>query len=116
MRKKLWSFREAIAFVRRARPNVLPNLGFERQLKEYESALNRQAESGFDRRQGSKTSEERKHVSLGMGKGLPEIALMGRTQLKPKILDIFSLENESRSQQRPRGGTSVTRQDKDDGM
>lgn len=40
-----------------------------------------------------------------MGKGLPEIALMGRTQLKPKILDIFSLENESQSQQRPRGGT-----------
>jgi protein-tyrosine phosphatase len=33
MRKKNWSFKEAIAFVRKERPNVLPNLGFERQLK-----------------------------------------------------------------------------------
>lgn len=33
MRKKNWSFKEAISFVRKERPNVLPNLGFERQLK-----------------------------------------------------------------------------------
>lgn len=57
MRKKLWTFRETIAFVRKARPNVLPNLGFERQLKDYEAALNQQAENGFERRQGSRTSE-----------------------------------------------------------
>ena len=57
MRKKVWSFREAIAFVRKSRPNVLPNLGFERQLKEYEGTLTRQADGGVERRQGSKTSE-----------------------------------------------------------
>lgn len=106
MRKKHWTFREAIAFVRRARPTVLPNLGFERQLKDYEAVLTREADSGVERRMGSKTSEERKHAFVGKGKVLPEIALMGRTQLKPKILDIFSLEQESRpSQQRPRGST-----------
>ena len=47
MRKKNWSFKEAITFVRQSRPSVLPNLGFERQLKEYEIFLNRQAEFGF---------------------------------------------------------------------
>ena len=56
MRKKNWSFKEAITFVRQSRPSVLPNLGFERQLKEYEIFLNRQAEFGFERRMGSKTS------------------------------------------------------------
>ena len=39
MKKNKWTFREAIAFVRRVKPNVLPNLGFERQLKEYEKVL-----------------------------------------------------------------------------
>ena len=33
MRKNNWSFKDAIAFVTKKRPNVLPNLGFERQLK-----------------------------------------------------------------------------------
>lgn len=47
MKKKCWGFKEAISFVRQARPNVCPNLGFERQLKEYEIFLNRQAEMGF---------------------------------------------------------------------
>jgi hypothetical protein len=36
MRKLRLSFSEAIAAVRQARPKVLPNLGFERQLKKYE--------------------------------------------------------------------------------
>jgi len=35
MKKNNWGFKEAIAFVRKSRPIVLPNLGFERQLKEY---------------------------------------------------------------------------------
>lgn len=39
MRKKGWSFKTAIAFVRLKRPTVLPNLGFERQLKKYEELL-----------------------------------------------------------------------------
>lgn len=47
MKKKSWGFKEAIAFVRKSRPSVLPNLGFERQLKDYENALNREAEMGF---------------------------------------------------------------------
>jgi protein-tyrosine phosphatase len=47
MKKKCLGFREAISFVRQARPNVCPNLGFERQLKEYDILLNRQAEMGF---------------------------------------------------------------------
>jgi protein-tyrosine phosphatase len=47
MKKKGIGFKEAIAFVRQARPNVCPNLGFERQLKDYEMNLNRQAEQGF---------------------------------------------------------------------
>lgn len=47
MKRKNCGFKEAIAFVRQARPNVCPNLGFERQLKEYELFLNKQAEFGF---------------------------------------------------------------------
>jgi hypothetical protein len=35
MKEKL-TFKEAIAIVRKSRPKVLPNLGFERQLKKYE--------------------------------------------------------------------------------
>lgn len=100
MRKKNWSFKEAITFVRQSRPSVLPNLGFERQLKEYEIFLNRQAEFGFERRMGSKTSEERKHVPE---KVLPEIGVLGRTQLKPRLLELFAAEPEKiLSQQRSR--------------
>jgi protein-tyrosine phosphatase len=47
MKKKCMGFKDAISFVRQARPNVCPNLGFERQLKEYEISLNRMAENGF---------------------------------------------------------------------
>jgi protein-tyrosine phosphatase len=47
MKRKNCGFKEAISFVRQARPNVCPNLGFERQLKEYELFLNKQAEFGF---------------------------------------------------------------------
>lgn len=36
MRKERMTFKEAIAFIRKSRPKVLPNLGFERQLKKYE--------------------------------------------------------------------------------
>jgi protein-tyrosine phosphatase len=36
MKKLHITFREAISNIRRARPSVLPNLGFERQLKKYE--------------------------------------------------------------------------------
>ena len=56
MRRKGWGFKEAIQFVRKSRPTVLPNLGFERQLKEYENFLGRQPENTVERRFGSKTS------------------------------------------------------------
>ena len=39
MKKKKMSFREAIRIVRKKRKNVCPNLGFERQLKEYEKEI-----------------------------------------------------------------------------
>jgi hypothetical protein len=36
MKKEKMGFKDAIALVRKSRPTVLPNLGFERQLKRYE--------------------------------------------------------------------------------
>jgi len=43
--------------VRQSRPGVCPNLGFERQLKEYEQHLNKKSQSeDNNRRFGSKTS------------------------------------------------------------
>jgi len=57
MKKNSWSFKEAIQFVRQSRPGVCPNLGFERQLKEYEQHLNKKSQSeDNNRRFGSKTS------------------------------------------------------------
>jgi protein-tyrosine phosphatase len=45
MKKLNMSFKDAIAYVRKSRPSVLPNLGFERQLKKYEEALKRASKS-----------------------------------------------------------------------
>jgi len=71
MRHKLWTFREAIAFVRQNRPSVCPNLGFERQLKEFEQFLSKQSNSGLQRK-SPKTSEEAKHSQQkGKPLGLP---------------------------------------------
>lgn len=39
MRKNRWGFRRSIDFVRKRRPCVCPNLGFEMQLKAYEKEL-----------------------------------------------------------------------------
>jgi len=39
MKFKKMTFKEAVAEVRKFRPNVLPNLGFERQLKRYEEQI-----------------------------------------------------------------------------
>lgn len=39
MKKNRWAFRRAIDFVRKKRPCVCPNLGFEMQLKAYEKEL-----------------------------------------------------------------------------
>lgn len=45
MRKEKMDFKDTISFVRKARPKVLPNLGFERQLKKYEETLRKQLRS-----------------------------------------------------------------------
>lgn len=47
------TFKDAIALVRQGRPSVLPNLGFERQLKMYEKSAMKL--TSFSR--GSKRSE-----------------------------------------------------------
>jgi hypothetical protein len=39
MKKNKWTFKEAISFVKKIRPSVCPNLGFEMQLKDYEKQL-----------------------------------------------------------------------------
>jgi hypothetical protein len=39
MKYNKMSFKDAIALVRKRRPSVLPNLGFERQLKKYEEQI-----------------------------------------------------------------------------
>jgi hypothetical protein len=54
MKKFGWGFKEAISEVRKFRPEVLPNLGFERQLKEYERVL--RSEESSTRKNISKTS------------------------------------------------------------
>lgn len=56
MRKNKWSFKDTISEVRRHRPKVLPNLGFERQLKLYE----RRILSEVDRGRISRTNESKK--------------------------------------------------------
>jgi len=48
MKKENMSFKEAIAYVRKSRPAVLPNLGFERQLKKYEEVLKRVSKTSGD--------------------------------------------------------------------
>lgn len=86
MKKNKWAFKDAIAFVRRSKPNVLPNLGFERQLKEYEKVL--KSENNEVRKIISKTSEARKHSKDNKRReGLPEIASFGKTLVKSKIID-----------------------------
>ena len=42
MRKEKIGFKEAITHVRNSRPKVLPNLGFESQLKNYEEYLRKE--------------------------------------------------------------------------
>lgn len=56
MKKNKWNFKDTISEVRRHRPKVLPNLGFERQLKLYE----RRILSALDRGRISRTNESKK--------------------------------------------------------
>ena len=91
MRKHQWGFKQAIAEVRRFRPEVLPNLGFERQLKEYEKELN--SSKTVLRKNISKTSESKKHHMKNNKKqlGLPEIIGFGKTILPHKYLESNSM-------------------------
>ena len=93
----MWTFRDAIAYVRQSRLKVCPNLGFERQLKEYEQLIAKQRYDVVPRR-GSKTSEESKHNLKNPKKiQLPEINSLGRTQIKSIILNPFIEQNPSRA-------------------
>ena len=87
MKQKMWTFKDAIAFVREKRPKICPNLGFERQLKEYEKTIFKVNLGNINRRI-SKTSEDHKH---GTKKNieLPDIGVLGRTHIKSIVLDPF---------------------------
>ena len=86
MKRNGWSFKTAIAEVRKHRPQVLPNLGFERQLKAYQKDL--QLLPTNERKFISKTSESKKHQQMkNASVGLPEIVSLGRTLGRSKILD-----------------------------
>lgn len=92
MRHKHWTFREAIAFVRQNRPSVCPNLGFERQLKDYEQFLSKQNSIALQRK-SPRTSEEPKHSQQkSRHLGLPEINMLGRTNLRNIVLDPFAIK------------------------
>ena len=62
MKNRKIGFREAIALARAKRKNICPNLGFERQLKQYEKELlyPAQAKVNLKKTVSEKISEERK--------------------------------------------------------
>ena len=86
MKKNNWSFREAITEVRKYRPKVLPNLGFERQLKDYEKKL-QGVEPSLERKHVSKTSEAKKHALKQTNVGLPELFGLGSTITRSKMIE-----------------------------
>ena len=86
MRLQRIGFKEAIAQVRKHRPSVLPNLGFERQLKRYEDTTKPQ------RKCQSKTTESSGHQILMKTQiVVPNFGLLGKSKPKtghaPKIID-----------------------------
>ena len=48
MRKNNWKLKETLALVKKSRPFVCPNKGFQRQLKRFESNLNNVPEEKRD--------------------------------------------------------------------
>ena len=98
MRKENWNFKQACEHVRKYRPQILPNLGFEKQLKMYQPQLREQM-SLTPRPIGTKTrmarhrlirstnKEQSFHLSLVPMQSSPRIV---HSQLKgssPKKLD-----------------------------
>ena len=63
MKKNNWTFKIAIAEVRKHRPQVLPNLGFERQLKAYEKELKNSLGSNITNQSNIPSSLNRKYIS-----------------------------------------------------
>lgn len=113
MKHKSWTFHEAIAFVRKNRPKVCPNLGFERQLKEYERFIFQKKRSSSLFRKVPKTSEESKHLSKkDRNIELPEIGCLGKTQIRNIVFDPFFEKRETRLSNRRK--PEIKRPDEED--
>ena len=90
MKKEDKTFKDAISFVRKARPNVLPNLGFERQLKQYELILaSLKKQQKVPKRGEVKTSESSKRNYIMKVENLPQVSLIKGP--KPKLTDLISV-------------------------
>jgi hypothetical protein len=74
MKFKCWGFKEAIAEVRKYRPSVLPNLGFERQLKKYEEITK------FSNKASNRIIRNNEDMSSNSGN-----QIMLKTQLMPNF-------------------------------
>jgi hypothetical protein len=112
MKHNLQSFRDAIAFVREKRPKICPNLGFERQLKEYESVIFKHHHGGSLQRKVPKTSEEQKHCVIKRKNiELPEIGALGRTHIRNIVLDPFSQKNPMSASKRGRHSETSKKED-----
>lgn len=83
MKKEKMSFKDAIALVRKSRPSVLPNLGFERQLKRYEEELRANATRNSKRKEG-KINESGRSQFLFRTELMPMLG--GNQKLKDKLL------------------------------
>jgi 2-polyprenyl-6-methoxyphenol hydroxylase-like FAD-dependent oxidoreductase len=85
MKKEKLAFKDAIALVRKSRPSVLPNLGFERQLKRYEEDLraSNARNSRNSRRKEVKFSESGKSQLLFRTELIP---ILGAQKLKEKLM------------------------------
>lgn len=93
MRLQRIGFKEAIAQVRKHRPSVLPNLGFERQLKRYEDTT--KPTDKPQRKCQSKTTESSGHQLLMKTQlVVPNFGLLGKSKPKtshaPNIIDKLS--------------------------
>ena len=89
MKKNSWGFKEAIAFVRKSRPEVCPNLGFEMQLKKYEKELNKKTEDRFSKtmvpaKNNTTTTSFNEFIANRKTNGFPNISSLSRGQNRPK--------------------------------
>jgi hypothetical protein len=91
IRKESWSFRRAIGLVRDKRSVICPNLGFERQLKEYEKSIMIKPRS-YSIRFGPKSSDEPRPKHSNERTSLPGIpSTLNRTQLKINHLKEYNI-------------------------